>query len=143
MSRRRLRPWALLFANLRGGHIDFRSYGQRHWKPAQVAAGVEPLRHLYDLRHTYATFALRAGVSVFAVSRFMGLSIAPYLRRGSQRRSRGPRENVGRFLRRGGRHRFASAKAMTWSNAWAYRDADGRGRSRRAGARLVRASDVG
>jgi hypothetical protein len=31
---------------------------------------------LYDLRHTYATFALRAGVSVFAVSRFMGSSIA-------------------------------------------------------------------
>lgn len=66
----------LLFANLRGGHIDFRSFGRRHWKPAQVAAGVDPLRHLYDLRHTYATFALRAGVSVFAVSRFMGSSIA-------------------------------------------------------------------
>ena len=41
-----------------------------------MAAGVEPLRGLYDLRHTYATFALRAGVSVFAVSRFMGSSIA-------------------------------------------------------------------
>jgi len=48
----------------------------RHWKPAQIAAGIEPLRHLYDLRHTYATFALRAGVSVFALSRFMGSSIA-------------------------------------------------------------------
>jgi hypothetical protein len=41
-----------------------------------MAAGIEPLRGLYDLRHTYATFALRAGVSVFAVSRFMGSSIA-------------------------------------------------------------------
>ena len=41
-----------------------------------MAAGVDPLRHLYDLRHTYATFALRAGVSVFAVSGFMGSSIA-------------------------------------------------------------------
>ena len=30
----------------------------------------------YDLRQTYATFALRAGVPVFAVSRFMGTSIA-------------------------------------------------------------------
>jgi len=66
----------ILFPNSRGGRIDFRSFGRRHWKPAQVAAGVEPLRHLYDLRHTYATFALRAGVSVFAVSRFMGSSIA-------------------------------------------------------------------
>jgi len=66
----------LLFPNARGGYIDFRIFGRRHWKPAQVAAGIEPLRHLYDLRHTDATFALRAGVSVFAVSRFMGSSIA-------------------------------------------------------------------
>jgi hypothetical protein len=66
----------ILFPNSRGGHIDFRSFGRRHWKPAQVAVGIEPLRHLYDPRHTYATFALRAGVSVFAVSRFMGSSIA-------------------------------------------------------------------
>jgi integrase len=66
----------LLFANSRGGHIDFRGFGRRHWKPAQIAAGIDPRRHLYDLRHTYATFALRAGVSVFAVSRFMGSSIA-------------------------------------------------------------------
>src|SRR6266851_5348429 len=66
----------ILFPNSRGGHIDFRSFGRRHWKPAQIAAGVEPLRHLYDPCHTYATFALRAGVSVFAVSRFMGSSIA-------------------------------------------------------------------
>jgi integrase len=66
----------ILFPNVRGGRIDFRSFGRRHWKPAQTAAGVQPLRHLYDLRHTDATFALRAGVSVFAVSRFMGSSIA-------------------------------------------------------------------
>jgi integrase len=34
----------ILFANSRGGRIDFRSFGRRHWKPAQLAAGVEPLR---------------------------------------------------------------------------------------------------
>ena len=66
----------ILFANSRGGRVDFRSFGRRHWKPAQRRAGIEPLRGLYDLRHTYATFALRAGVPVFAVSRFMGTSIA-------------------------------------------------------------------
>ena len=66
----------ILFLNARGGRIDFRGFGRRHWKPAQEAAAVEPLRDLYDLRHTYATFALRAGVPVFAVSRFMGSSIA-------------------------------------------------------------------
>jgi hypothetical protein len=42
----------------------------------QRAVGIEPLRDLYDLRHTYATFALRAGVPVFALTRFMGTSIA-------------------------------------------------------------------
>jgi integrase len=66
----------ILFPNARGGRVDFRSFGRRHWKPAQRAAGVEPLRDLYDLRHSYATFALRAGVPVFAVSRFIGSSIA-------------------------------------------------------------------
>ena len=39
-------------------------------------AGMDPIRGLYDLRRTYATFALRAGVPVFAVSRFIGSSIA-------------------------------------------------------------------
>ena len=66
----------LLFPNARGGHLDFRNFNRRHWKPVQKSAGIEPLRDLYDLRHTYATFALRAGVPVFALSRFMGTSIA-------------------------------------------------------------------
>jgi integrase len=66
----------LLFPNARGGHLDFRNFNRRHWKPVQKAAGIEPLRDLYDLRHTYATFALRAGVPVFALSRFIGTSIA-------------------------------------------------------------------
>jgi integrase len=66
----------LLFPNSRGGHLDFRNFNRRHWKPVQKTLGIEPLRDLYDLRHTYATFALRAGVPVFALSRFMGTSIA-------------------------------------------------------------------
>src|SRR5580692_3239048 len=55
----------ILFPNARGGRIDFRVFGRRHWKPAQQAVGIEPHRDLYDMRHTYATFALRAGVPVF------------------------------------------------------------------------------
>ncbi len=66
----------ILFPNARGGRIDFRIFGRKHWRPAQTKVGIEPVRGLYDLRHTYATFALRAGVPVFAVSRFMGTSIA-------------------------------------------------------------------
>jgi integrase len=64
----------LLFPNSRGGHLDFGNFNRRQWKPVQRAVGIEPLRNLYDLRHTYATFALR--VAVFALSRFMGTSIA-------------------------------------------------------------------
>lgn len=66
----------ILFPNGRGGRIDFRIFGRKHWRPAQTEAGIDPVRGLYDLRHTYATFALRAGVPVFAVSRFIGSSIA-------------------------------------------------------------------
>jgi integrase len=31
---------------------------------------------MYDLRHRFATFALRAGVSMFDLSRFMGTSLS-------------------------------------------------------------------
>ena len=33
------------------------------------------LRRVYDLRHTFATFALRAGISTFDLSRYMGASL--------------------------------------------------------------------
>jgi integrase len=66
----------LLFPNARGGHLDFRNFDRRHWKPVQKRVGIEPLRDLYDLRHTYATFALRSVEPVFALSQFMGTSIA-------------------------------------------------------------------
>ena len=66
----------LLFPAPRGGHINLRNFRKRQWKPAQVAARIDPLRQPYDLRHTYATFALRAGVSIFDLSRFMGASLA-------------------------------------------------------------------
>jgi integrase len=35
----------------------------------------EPLRKIYDLGHTFATFALRAGISTFDLSRYMGASL--------------------------------------------------------------------
>jgi integrase len=66
----------LLFASVRGGHIDLHNFRNRVWKPAQKAAGITPLRRVYDLRHTFATFALRAGISTFDLSRYMGTSLA-------------------------------------------------------------------
>ncbi len=45
------------------------------WKPALRAAGIEH-RRIYDMRHTYATWSLAAGVSLFTLSRRMGTSLA-------------------------------------------------------------------
>jgi integrase len=59
----------------RGGHLDLYNFRSRDWKPAQVAAAITPLRRVYDLRHTFATFALRAGISTFDLSRYMGASL--------------------------------------------------------------------
>ena len=44
-------------------------------KPAQRDLGIDPIRSVYDLRHTFATFALRAGISTFDLSRYMGASL--------------------------------------------------------------------
>ena len=68
-------PKDLLFPAERGGYVDLHNFRNRVWKPAQLAAGIEPFRRIYDLRHTFATFALRAGISTFELSRYMGASL--------------------------------------------------------------------
>ncbi len=65
----------LVFPSPNGGYFDLHNFRNRHWKPAQLRAGVAPLRRVYDLRHTFATFALRAGISTFDLSRYMGTSL--------------------------------------------------------------------
>jgi integrase len=69
------RQGALVFPAERGGYLDRHNFRNREWKPAQIAAGIEPLRRIYDLRHTFATFALRAGISTLDLSRYMGASL--------------------------------------------------------------------
>jgi integrase len=64
----------LLFPAARGGHIELNKFRQREWTPALRAARI-PHRRAYDLRHTYATWSLAAGVSLFALSRRMGTSL--------------------------------------------------------------------
>jgi integrase len=61
--------------SLRGAYFDLHNFRTREWKPAQLAVGITPLRRVYDLRHTFATFALRAGISTFDLSRYMGASL--------------------------------------------------------------------
>jgi integrase len=73
-------PWppgatSLLFPAPDCGYLDLHNWRPRHWRPAQRAAGVTPTRRLYDLRHTFATVALRAGLGTYELSRYMGTSL--------------------------------------------------------------------
>ena len=65
----------LLFPGERGGYVDIHHFRPFQWRPAQNAAGLTPTRRVYDLRHTFATFALRAGIPTFDLSRYMGASL--------------------------------------------------------------------
>ena len=65
----------LLFPGERGGYLDIHHFRPFQWRPAQKAVGIDPLQRVYDLRHTFATFALRAGISTFDLSRYMGASL--------------------------------------------------------------------
>ena len=58
-----------------GSYLDLHNFRLRDWKPAQRRAGIDPVRRVYDLRHTFATLALRAGISTFDLSRYMGASL--------------------------------------------------------------------
>jgi integrase len=59
----------LAFPGERGSYLDIHHFRPYQWRPAQRAAGISPLGRIYDLRHTFATFALRAGISTFVLSR--------------------------------------------------------------------------
>jgi integrase len=64
----------LMFPGPRGAHVNLRNFRRREWHPALDAAGVPP-RRIYDLRSTFASQALAAGVSVFDLAKIMGTSI--------------------------------------------------------------------
>jgi integrase len=66
---------SLLFPAARGGYIDLEKFRHRQWAPGLRAAGIAH-RRIYDLRHTYATWSLAAGVDLFTLSRRMGTSLA-------------------------------------------------------------------
>ncbi|HET7760526.1 MAG TPA: hypothetical protein VFK62_11430, partial [Gaiellaceae bacterium] len=64
----------LLFPATRGGYVQLDTWRNREWYPALDAAGIEK-RGPYHLRHTFATEALAAGVSIFELARLMGTSV--------------------------------------------------------------------
>jgi integrase len=64
----------LLFPAPRGGYIGLDTWRNREWYPALEAAGIAK-RGPYHLRHTFATEALAAGISIFELARLMGTSV--------------------------------------------------------------------
>ena len=65
----------ILFPASRGGPLALSPFRHREWNPALRAAGLEH-RNVYALRHTFASFSIAAGVSLFELSRLMGTSPA-------------------------------------------------------------------
>jgi integrase len=65
----------LLLPAARGGYIDLGNWRRREWRPALEAAGLDPELTPYAMRHTYASFALDAGVTIFELARLMGTSV--------------------------------------------------------------------
>ena len=64
----------LTFPAVKGGHVHLDTWRTREWYPALESAGIEK-RGPYCLRHTFATEALGAGISIFELSRVMGTSV--------------------------------------------------------------------
>lgn len=65
----------LVFASATGGPLDLHNVRSRAWKPALQRSEIDHPHRIYDLRHTYATWSLRAGVPIFQLARRMGTSV--------------------------------------------------------------------
>ncbi len=66
----------LLFPAKGGGLMNLDNWRRREWAPAIEAAAIPTPARIYDLRSTFASDALAAGVSAFELARVMGTSIA-------------------------------------------------------------------
>jgi integrase len=64
-----------LFPAPSGGLLEYHNWYRREWRPALESSGVRP-RRPYDLRSTFVSHALAAGVTVFELARIAGTSVA-------------------------------------------------------------------
>ena len=65
----------LLFPAPRGGLLNLDHFRAREWRPAIEASGVREAARIYDLRATFASNAIRAGVPIFELAKIMGTSV--------------------------------------------------------------------
>ncbi len=65
----------LIFPAPAGGLLNLDNFRRRQWSPAIASGGVRRPARIYDLRSTFASDALAAGVSVFELARVMGTSV--------------------------------------------------------------------
>jgi integrase len=71
----RLDTFILFPSRKRTSYLDLHTWRKHYWNPAVRASGLEH-RSPYALRHTYASLAIAAGVSLFQLARFMGTSVS-------------------------------------------------------------------
>jgi integrase len=65
----------LLFAAKSGRLMKLNNFRRREWGPAIEAAAIDKPARIYDLRSTFASDALAAGVPIFTLARVMGTSV--------------------------------------------------------------------
>ena len=65
------RQGRFVFPGKRAGRPRTDSWLWNHWKQIRAEAGLDDVR-LHDLRHSYATLALRNGANVLTIGRLLG-----------------------------------------------------------------------
>jgi integrase len=65
----------LVFPGSRGTVLNLGNFRRRMWSPAIAAAGIATPARIYDLRSTFASDALAAGISAFELARILGTSV--------------------------------------------------------------------
>ena len=64
-----------VFAGPKRGPFDLHNFRRREWNPAVESSGIAKPARLYDLRSTFASNALAAGITVYELARIMGTSV--------------------------------------------------------------------
>jgi hypothetical protein len=64
-----------VFAGPKSGPFDVANFGKRDWHDAIESGGIAKPARIYDLRSTFASNALAAGITVYELARVVGTSV--------------------------------------------------------------------